>query len=130
MKKRIVSFLLILVIVCAPVFVITGCSGDEKEVYVEYIPGDVFTVNVHESNRILKCGIVLVLNKEGLEDMLDANRTRIRDRIIFILRDLNEDDVRRTGTQDDLRERIIEELNEMLDIENIVEVIFNDYVMG
>ena len=131
MKKRVVSIALILAIGCTALFLLAGCSaGEEKEVRVEYIPGNVFTTNVKDSFTILKTAPVLVLNKEGLEEMLDGNMTSIRDTIIFILRDLDEDDIQKTGRHDDLRERIMDELNELLGIDNIVEVRFNDFVMG
>jgi len=130
MKKRVLSIALIIVICSASLLVFTGCSGEEKVVRVEYAPGDVFTTNVKDSYYIFKTAVVLVLDKEGLEDMLDQNRTRIRDTIIFILRDLDEDSIAKTDRHDGLRQRIMDDLNELLEFENIVEVRFNDFVMG
>ena len=130
MKKRVVSIALILVLCSSALFLLAGCSSEEKVVRVEYAPGAVFTTNVKNSYSIFKTAVVLVLDKEGLEDMLDQNLTSIRDTIIFILRDLDEEAIQKPGRHDDLRERIMNDLNELLGIENIVEVRFNDFVMG
>ena len=132
MNKRVVSIALILAMCCGAIFLLAGCSGDEEKVVrIEYIPGDVFTTNVKDSDyHILKTAPILILDKEGLEEMLDSNLTSIRDTIIFILRDLDETAIRKPGRHDDLRERIMNELNELLEFENIVEIRFNDFVMG
>ena len=131
MKKRIIRIASFLAIGSLALFLLAGCSGgDDKEVRVEYSPGAVFTTNVKDSDRLLKTAPVLVLDKEGLEEMLDLNIISIRDTIIFVLRELNEDSIRKSGRHEDLRERLAAELNEVLEIENIVDVRFSDFVMG
>jgi len=130
--KKIAIIIVVVVVVAAAALYFFVFSGDSEkpEVRVEYSPGDFFTTNVGEgSSRLLKAGIVLVVNAEGLEEMLTAENARIRDTIIFILRDLTEDEIR-LQNQDRLRQRIITELNEKLGIDNFVEVLFNDFVMA
>ena len=104
--------------------------ADPSSIRVEYSPGDFFTTNVKDANRHLRAGVVLVLNKEGLDEMLDAENARIRDTIIFILRDLTAEDVQDLESNEVVRERIMTTLNTRLGIDNIVEVLFNDYVMS
>jgi len=99
------------------------------EVRVNYSPGEYFTTNVKGSPKLLKSAIVLVVNAEGLETKLRYENARIRDTIIFILRDLTETEILDPGIQNILREKIIDALNERLGIDNFVEVLFNDFVI-
>jgi len=132
--KKIVIVIILLVVVgaaAAVYFLVFAGDNEKPEVRVEYSPGDFFTTNVGgQSTRLLKAAIILVVNKEGLEEQLTQDNARIRDTIIFILRDLTEEEIRDTGNQDDLREKIITALNERLGIDNFVEVLFNDFVMA
>ena len=133
MKKPIIIIIIAVIVIAAAAglyfFVLSG-DKEKPEVRVEYSPGEFFTTNVSGSSRILKATIVLVVNTDGLEEMLTAENARIRDTIIFILRRLTEDEIRAEGTQDELRETIITRLNETLSIDNFVEVLFNDFVMA
>ena len=136
MNKKMMPIVIVIVVVAAigagVVLFVLNNSAEKPEARVEYSPGEFFTVNVKDAptGRILRAGIVLIVNKDGLEDMLTEANNRIRDTIIFILRDLNEDDINAPGTQELLRDRIIMALNERLAIDNFVEVLFNDFVMA
>ena len=133
MKKIIIIIAAVVVIGAVAVIYFTmGGDKEKPEVLVEYSPGDYFTTNVKDSatGRLLKTTIILVVNQEGLEEMLAKENTRIRDEIIFILRGLTEEDIMAEGTQDRLRNTIITSLNRRLGIDNFVEVLFNDFVMG
>ena len=138
MNSKIILIVAIVVIgVGAALFFVLG--GDDAEpapVRFEYAPGDFFTTNVSGgkdgsgSSRILKAAVVLVVNRDDMEDMLKLNNASIRDTIIFILRDLDEAYIRAPGNKDELRQRIITALNERLGIDNFIDVLFNDFVMA
>ena len=133
--KKIIPIIIVIVIIAAATlyFLVLRPEPVKKEVRIEYSPGEYFTTNVKSEGsalRLLKATIILVVNDEGLEEMLADNNARIRDTIIFILRDLRAEDILAEGTQDGLRERIITALNERLGIDNFVEVLFNDFVMA
>ena len=134
MKKIII--VIVVVIVLAAVggglyFIVFAADNEKPEVRVEYSPGEFFTTNVFGSTRLLKATIILVVNDDKLEDKLVAENARIRDTIIFVLRDLTEEEIREQSTQQrELRNRIIRELNSRLGIDNFVEVLFNDFVMA
>lgn len=106
-------------------------KSEKPIVYSYYSPGEYFVTNVKDSSRLLKASIVLVLNTDDskLQEDLTLRNSIIRDSIIFLLRDLNEDAIKSTGTQDNLRQSIVKQLNNTLDIDNIVTVMFNDFVM-
>ena len=131
MNKILIVIIAVVIVAGAAVyfFLFTGDS-EKPEVRVEYSPGDFFTTNVYDSNRLLKATIVLVVNDAGLQETLEKENARIRDTIIFILRDLTETDIKAPGTQNELRNRIITTLNNQLSIDNFVEVLFNDFVMS
>ena len=131
--KKIIPIIIVLVVVIAGVavyFLVFNTDTEKPEVRVEYSPGDFFTTNVSDTTRLLKAGIILIVNENGLEEKLNKENARIRDTIIFILRSLTEAEIRAPGTQDILRGRIIEALNERLEVEYFVEVLFNDFVMA
>jgi len=130
MKKILIFLVAIAMIGSTALLSACGGSSEPKVVRVEYSPGDYFTTNVSGSYHLLKVVPILVVNREGLEDTLKECNATIRDTIIFILRDLTEDDIMAPGNQDDLREKIVTALNERLGVDYFVEVIFNDFVMG
>lgn len=100
---------------------------------VTFSPGDYFVTNVKDSNRLLKAAVVLVLDTDKaykkLPARLDANVAGVRDTIIFILRELDEDEIRADGVEDDLRKRISAALNTSLETEGVKTVLFSDFVM-
>jgi len=131
MKKAIIAIVVVLIIAGGALYYFTLSGNKEsKEVRVEYSPGEFFTTNVKESTKLFKSAVVLIVNAEGLEEKLKMENARIRDTIIFILRDLTEDEIRAPGNQDELRDRILTALNTRLGIDNFVEVLFSDYVMA
>ena len=131
MKKGIAVIVVIVIIAAAALYFFMFSGAMEKaDVHVEYSPGDFFTTNVKESTRLLKTSIVLVVNDDGLIKLLEAENTYIRDTIIFILRDLTEEEIRAPGTQNELRDSILSALSERLSTNNLVEVLFSDFVMS
>ena len=132
--KKILPIIIVIVVVAAGgaalyFFMFSGDS-EKPEVRVEYSPGEFFTTNVAGSTRLFKVGIILIVNDKGLEEMLTAENARIRDTIIFTLRGLTEEEIRAPGWQEELREQLLEVLNEKLGIDNFVEVLFNDFVIA
>ena len=132
MKKiiPIIAAVVVLGVGAALYFFVFREPGEKPEIRVEYSPGEFFTSNVDGTPRLLKATLVLIVNEEGLEEMLTAENARIRDTIIFILRSLTEEEIRDTGTQEKLRNDIINALNRRLGIDNFVEVLFNDFVIA
>ena len=131
MKKLIIIIAAVVVLgVGAVLYFFVFADSEKPEVRVEYSPGEFFTSNTSDTARLFKASIILVVNEEGLDEMLAKENARIRDTIIFILRNLTEEEVRADGTQDELRDVIITALNERLGIDNFVEVLFNNFVIA
>lgn len=95
----------------------------------DYAIEDSFVTNVKDSSKLFKATVILVLNQDKLGETLDANQYVVRDTVLFILRDLTEDDIRSGDIQDKLRVTIPKALNAALGIDNVVSVYFSDFVM-
>ena len=103
--------------------------GGEKEVPVvrtEFSPGEYFVTNVKPpSTRLLKVTVVLVLNTDTLTDFMNERASEIRDIIVSILRDQDEDTLRSVDLSG-LKEEIRTSLNEKLEIDNITDILLTD----
>lgn len=131
-KKMIMIVLAVLVIAAvAVVLYMTVFSGDGTlpYVYTEYTPGEYFVTNAKDSSRLVKITVVLQLNTDTLEKFLTEREASIRDTIGFILRDTGEADFKSKSGLLAMGERIVSELNEMLEIDNITGVLFYDFVL-
>lgn len=104
-------------------------KGEPPPEYDQYSPGDFFVTNVKDSNRLLKTSVVLELDSKKMQDELKDKNTLIRDTIIFILRELDETDVRSPDVQEKLRVQLKDALNKQLGTEHIIGILFNDFVM-
>jgi flagellar basal body-associated protein FliL len=100
---------------------------------ITFSPGDYFVTNVKDSNRLLKTTVVLVIDNgvaySKLPVHLEEHISQVRDTIIFILRELNEEEIRASGVEESLRKSIRLALNEKLATEGIKDILFNDFVM-
>ncbi|MGE4484049.1 MAG: flagellar basal body-associated protein FliL [Oscillospiraceae bacterium] len=133
MKKKVLLLIIAVIVITAGAlyfFVFRGGGGEtQDEKLYSYVPGDYFVTNVKDSDSLLKVTVVLALNTDKLESTLEENEYIIRDKIIFELRSLTEEDILSEDIQDRLRTDITDNLNSALGIDDIVTVYFNDFVM-
>ncbi len=129
--KKIIIIVVALVLVGAGVasYFLFFANREPEEISVFYVPGDFFVTNIKDSKYLLKSTIVLELNVEGKEEYLTEYNHVIRDIIVFTLREKNEEELRSTGIQDVLRQEIVEKIKSEMDIDYVVDVYFNDYVI-
>lgn len=132
MNKKVIIIIGAVVVVAVAVvlvlFVFNGDDGETPVVLTEYTLSDNFVANVKDSNRYVKTTIVLVLNTDTLTGVLDENLASMRDSILFILRSTPEETFK-TPSLSELRTTIIDELNKTLKIDNIVDILFYEFVM-
>jgi flagellar basal body-associated protein FliL len=130
-KKLLIIVIAAVAVVATAVVIFLSSRGEKPIVYAYYSPGEFFVTNVNASAHLLKTSVVLVLNTEDtkLQDELKLQNAKVRDTIIFLLRDLTEEDIKSADNKEKLRKDIIEQLNDRLEIDNIVDVWFNDFVM-
>ncbi|MCL1905673.1 MAG: flagellar basal body-associated FliL family protein [Clostridiales bacterium] len=100
---------------------------------VTFSPGDYFVTNVKDSNRLLKVTLVLMVSGDKaykkLPLTLEENISKVRDIILFILRDMGEEEIRASGVEETLRIKICEGLNETFETDGIIGLWFRDFVM-
>ena len=136
MNKKLIIIILVAVVVVAggvgAYFFIFAGDSEPPVIREEFVPlGEQLTINLkYPSIRFLRVGVVLVVDEEGLEEFLTAQNNTIRETLIFVLRDLTEEEARAEGNLDNVRNRLISALNQRLGIDNIVEIRFNDYVVA
>lgn len=104
-------------------------QSEQSPTMYTYAIEDYFVTNVKDSNKLFKTSVVLVLNKEGMDTELKENLPIIRDKILFIIRELTADDLANPDIQNKLRDKIPTALNEAMGIDYIVSVYFGDFVM-
>ena len=125
--------ILLVVVVAVAVGAWWYVNREPVETFADYSPGDHFITNVHgASKRLLKIAIVLRLNTDDSkvqEEVFTMNNSKIRDKIITILREQDEVTLMDPFAQDLLKERIMNELNELLNSQYIKEVHFSDFVV-
>lgn len=119
--------LIVVIAVIAVGTLLVSCGRKEGETY-NYAIKDAFIANVKDSQKLVKASIVLVMNKDISED-LDESIHIIRDTVLIILRDLTDEDISSPDIMDRLRSDIPAALNKVLEIDHIVSVYFNDFVM-
>lgn len=133
-SKKILIIILAVILagggVAAYIFLVP--KTEKPIVYSYFATGDPYYANLPDSSRIMRASVTLVLNTEDtkLQENLTAKNAVIRDTIIFLLRDLSVDDALEEGTQENLRKKIVEQLNKSLEIDNIVGVLFTDFVLS
>jgi flagellar basal body-associated protein FliL len=129
-KTAIIVIIIIIALAAGTYFLFFQDKSDnDGEVFYNYAVEDAFITNVKKSEKLFKTTVVLVVNKKDMNEFFKENLFTIRDTILFILRDLTEEDIESTDIQQTLRGTIAEALNEALGIDNIVTVKFSDFVM-
>lgn len=91
--------------------------------------GDSFVTNVQGSDELLKTDIVIEIDDKDIEKILESNNAKIRDRILAILCEVSEEDIRSTGYKDKLKADIKNDLQNTLQIDGIRNIYFSEFVM-
>jgi flagellar basal body-associated protein FliL len=132
MKKKLIPILIVAVVVVAGALyflVLRPDDGEKPVVYTEYSPGDFFVVNVADTNNLFKVAPVLVLDTDKLSEQLTAGNVRIRDTIYTVLRSLHKETILDVTKTDDIRKQIADAVNKRMEITNVVDVYFTEFVV-
>lgn len=139
MKKKPVVLIIVIVLLLAVIaggayyFLVVRKSQSQKKTqessYYTYELDDAFVTNVKDSQKLFKASVVLVLDTDKLDDTLKDKEPVIRDTILFMFRDLTEEDICSDTIQNKLRKEIPAAINKKLHIKDVVSVYFGDFVM-
>jgi flagellar FliL protein len=132
MKKALIIAVVVVALAAAALYLFVLRPAPEAAP-LTFAPGDYFVTNIKDSNHLLKTAVVLLIDGgsayKKLPARLEERLPEVRDSIIFILRELSEEEVRASGVEKALRERIRRSINDLLATEGIRDVLFSDFVM-
>lgn len=139
MNKKIIIIIAAVLVVgggAAAFFLLGGEKGDPELFQHKYLPGEYMVTNVKGSKHLLKTSVALVIETPD-KDALSANdqlaldnmQIEMRDIINSIQREKTLEDLQSDNIKETLRDEIVAELKAKLELENLVTVYFNDFVM-
>mgnify|MGYP001313611177 CR=1 FL=1 len=132
-KPNVLVIIIAVVAICVAAYALFFRNQEESAVerteIISFSIKDPFVTNVRSSQKLFKATVVLGINDKKLVDYLEENLPVVRDTILFILRNLTEEDIISQDIQEKLRETIPQALNEALQIDGITTVYFSDFVM-
>jgi flagellar basal body-associated protein FliL len=132
MNKKIIAILAVVVVIAAGAlyFLVLNPNTEPKGPQIfEYWPGDAILANVGGTTNLMKAGIVLVVDSEGALDVLEAAKTRIKDTLNLVLSTIDVEILLDANQRDYVKQQIKDAVNERLEITDVVDVWFNDYVI-
>ena len=139
--KRLVIVLSILVVILMIgmgffmyyIFASAKSAFDDKTVQEEdvigYNTGSPFITTLKDSNKIIKADIVIEVPDKQDEKILSDFNYRVRDCILTILGNINEEDINNKDFKDNLKTEIKNALQDMLKTVSIKGIYFNEFVI-
>lgn len=154
MKKLLIPIILVVLIGAGVAVYFLMFAGGEKEepapVLAAYNAGDSYVTNVKWDNprdrniskKLIRAGVYLMVDERMMVDLGEKTSPTIpliRDTILFIFRDLTEEDVLAENATETIKQLIVDTLNERLELNEPDEkgnakpkvhgVLFTDFVM-
>lgn len=133
-KKLVIIIVVVLIAAVAATLYFTMFKKPPEKINSFYTPGDFFVTNVKDSSSLIKTTIVLEINVyekdlEKITEYLTENNHVIRDIIVFTLRSKTEEELRAQDIDAILRQEIVQNISNQMDVDYITTVYFNDYVI-
>jgi len=101
----------------------------KKDEVIGYNTGSEFITTLKNSNRVIKTDIVIEVQNKKDERKLSEYNYRVRDCILTILGNIAEEEIKREDFKDELKAQIKDALQEMLEIDSIKGIYFNEFVI-
>lgn len=94
-----------------------------------YSTGGDFLTNLKSGSHYVKTDILIEVSDKNALKILEINNHKIRDQIIEILGDIEEDDIKRQDFKRNLRNVLKEDLQNILKTDKIKGVYFNEFII-
>jgi len=104
-------------------------KNNEKVEVVVIHSDSPYITNLKDSNSYLKVDISIEVNNSKDAELLKDDMYKVRDKIIKILRNVSEDDMKQSDIQEKLKIQIKQELQKDLKIDTINGIYFNEFVV-
>ncbi len=126
--------LVALIIVLSTVLVVGGVFtysliAKQKNPTTTYDPGSEFITNLNEGNSLIKAKIILEVSNKKMVKSLEKDNHIVRDAIITVLRNKTPGEINQEDGMQELKEDIINHLNEVFETEAFVNVYFEEIVV-
>jgi len=126
-----------IILIVLIVIVIGGLGGGAGYYYLSHKepvpgsidPGDYFVTDIKGSLGLLKTDIILQIKDGKRKQVFNDEVHKIRNDIIFILRNKTEDELKSTDIEDTLSQEIIAKLNQEFNSDDFDRVFFNEFVI-
>ena len=96
---------------------------------IGYSTGSEFITTLKNSRRIIKADVVIEVQNKKDEKILSEFNYRARDCILTILGNISEEEIERESFKENLKAQIKDAIQDMLKIDSIKGVYFNDFVI-
>lgn len=134
--KRIAIITIIVLLVMAVgvgtaiIYILVSPNLDNKDdVSYVYSTGESFLTNLKDGSHYVKADILIeVSNKDALK-ILEQNNYKIRDQIIEILGDIDQEEIKNKDFKKNLRNTLKEDLQNLLNIDKIKGIYFNEFII-
>ena len=112
------------------IYILVSPNLDKKDnVSYIYSTGESFLTNLKDGSHYVKADILIeVPDKETLK-ILEQNNYKIRDEIIEILGDIDQEDIKDKDFKKNLRNKLKEDLQNLLNIDKIKGIYFNEFII-
>ncbi len=128
-KKVLLIIVIAIAIVGIGFFSIVQLTKPKDPFALNYDPGDSFITDVKSSDSLLKTDVVILVSDDSWIAQLEENNHIIRNDIIFILRSMTRDEIKRDGIEALLSEAIVGKLNAEFETDVFQEIYFNEFVI-
>ncbi len=130
-KNSIIIIVAVILVAAGAVYYFTRPVDTNKQYY--YSAGDAFVTNVIDSDRLIKTTVVLGLSQD-VGDELDEKNAKVRDCVLYVLRNQTVEQYQQGDLQDQLSDAIVGRLNEIFPAHEgeaplFVKAYFSDFVM-
>ncbi len=129
MKKFIIVIIVGIALGGAGAWYFLRDKGPVELVAFNFDPGEYFVTDIKNSNRLLKTDIIIHAADDTLLPTFTENSHKIRDIIIFTLREKTGDQLQSSTIQQELRDEIIKKLNVEFETDTFQTLYFNEFVI-
>ncbi|MDP4153154.1 MAG: flagellar basal body-associated FliL family protein [Bacillota bacterium] len=127
--KKIIIFLLVLLLLMGGALTFIYMSKSTPDKPYNYDPGDAFVTDLSSGSQLIKADLTISFKNDKYKKYLEENNFKIRNIIIFVLREKTPAQVKSNDIESVINKEIIQKLQSELKLDNIDRVYFNEFIV-